>query len=325
MDEMFTVGHSTHPIDDFMRMLTGAGVKAVADVRTIAKSRHNPQFCESALAQSLERGGFSYRRLAALGGLRHARAKSVNDGWRNPSFRGYADYMQTPQFSAGIDELMIMGSRQRTAVMCAEAVPWRCHRSLISDALIVRGVAVQDIISVTSVKASTLTSFARIEGTTITYPAADASLDAAGSPDTTSLPVTARGVTVRRIYDPPEQADGLRVLVDRLWPRGVSKQRAALGQWCKAVAPSPELRKWQGDDPLRFEEFRIRYLGELQQPGQARALDQLSDLALHGTLTLLTAQKHTEMSKAAVLAELLRDSAKKLSANPAAETAIGVR
>ena len=290
-----------------MRMLTAAGVRAVADVRTIAKSRHNPQFCEAALALSLERGGISYRRLAALGGLRHAHAESVNDGWRNPSFRGYADYMQTPQFSAGIGELMIMGSRRRVAVMCAEAVPWRCHRSLIGDALIVRGVAVQDIISVTSVKPRTLTSFARIEGTTITYPGGDACLDAARGADNEPFPVPARNVRVHRIYDPPKQADGLRVLVDRLWPRGVSRQRAALGQWCKAVAPSPELRKWHSDDPLRFEEFRIRYLGELQQPEQARALDQLRDLALHGTLTLLTAQKHTDLSKAAVLAELLRD------------------
>ncbi len=171
--QIFTIGHSTHPIEEFVALLNAHGVKMVVDVRTVPKSRHNPQFMTDALAASLPENGISYQRLEALGGLRHTREGSetgVNGAWRNASFRGYADYMQTDEFAAGIEELMTTAAGSPTAIMCAEAVPWRCHRSLIGDALLVRGYEVLDIMSEKSAKPHTLTSFAKASGTTITYP-----------------------------------------------------------------------------------------------------------------------------------------------------------
>ena len=112
-------------------------------------------------------------------------------------------------------------------------------------------------------------------------------------------------VRVRRAYDEPMPGDGARVLVDRLWPRGLSKERAAFDEWCKPVAPSTALRKWYAHDPERFEEFGRRYRVELEEPERSRALEHLRDLATHGTLTLLTATKDVGISEAVVLAELL--------------------
>lgn len=167
---IYTVGHSTHPIDEFVGLLAAHGVAQLVDVRTIAKSRHNPQFGEDQLRQSLPEHGIAYQRLEALGGLRHTTKDSVNGAWKNASFRGYADYMQTDAFEAGLAELLALGDQAPTAIMCAEAVPWRCHRSLIGDALLVRGVEVLDIMTATSAKPHTLTSFAQVEGTRISYP-----------------------------------------------------------------------------------------------------------------------------------------------------------
>lgn len=169
---VFTIGHSTHPIEDFVAMLTGNGVEEVVDVRTVPGSRHNPQFGQDALAASLRAAGIGYRRMAELGGLRHTPAGtvSINDAWRNASFRSYADYMQTPEFASAIDALLSLAEQRRVALMCAEAVPWRCHRSLIGDALVVRGVDVEDIMSPTSTKPHTLTRFARVDGTRVWYP-----------------------------------------------------------------------------------------------------------------------------------------------------------
>ncbi len=167
---VFTVGHSTHPSGEFVTLLRAHGVETIADVRTIAKSRHNPQFAEDALRATLEEAGLHYLRLEELGGLRHTTRDSVNGGWRNASFRGYADYMQTEAFARGIDHLREIAAASPTAVMCAEAVPWRCHRSLIGDALLVRGDTVLDIMSPTQAKPHTLTSFAVVDGLTITYP-----------------------------------------------------------------------------------------------------------------------------------------------------------
>jgi uncharacterized protein YeaO (DUF488 family) len=113
-------------------------------------------------------------------------------------------------------------------------------------------------------------------------------------------------VQVRRVYDPPVPGDGVRVLVDRLWPRGLTKAKAKLDEWCKQVAPSSELRKWYSHDPSRFEEFARRYHIELEQPERSEALAHLLELAQHGTVTLLTATKQLEISEAEVLAEILR-------------------
>jgi uncharacterized protein (DUF488 family) len=168
---LFTVGHSTHPIEEFVRLLQAYSVDGIVDVRTIPKSRHNPQFNESELAASLAGNGIGYRRMTELGGLRRARADSINAAWKNASFRGYADYMQTDDFARAIEALVALARTGSFAIMCAEAVPWRCHRSLIGDALVVRGLAVRDIMSETSARPHVLTSFARVDGTRITYPA----------------------------------------------------------------------------------------------------------------------------------------------------------
>ena len=170
MHQVFTIGHSTHPIEEFAAILRAHGITLVVDIRTVPRSRHNPQFGEDELRASLPGFSIGYRRLEALGGLRRTTVESINTGWKNTSFRGYADYMQTDAFGAGIDELLRLTEHDTVAIMCAEAVPWRCHRSLIGDALLVRNVAVLDIFSRTSAKPHTLTRFASVEGLTVTYP-----------------------------------------------------------------------------------------------------------------------------------------------------------
>jgi uncharacterized protein (DUF488 family) len=167
---VFTVGHSTLPIQQFIDLLNRYGITCLLDIRTVPKSRHNPQFGSEALEQSLTDAGIGYRLLPALGGLRHARKDSANGGWRNKSFRGYADYMQTDQFQEGLKVLMDLSREGRVAIMCAEAVPWRCHRSLVADALQVHGIPVVEILSETSHRMHKLTPFAHVEGTQVTYP-----------------------------------------------------------------------------------------------------------------------------------------------------------
>jgi uncharacterized protein (DUF488 family) len=166
-----TVGHSTRSFDELVDLLRAHGVKRLVDVRTIPRSRHNPQFNRETLSKALHNRHLSYRHMKALGGLRHARPDSINSGWRNASFRGFADYMQTPSFAAALERLLELAEQKPTAIMCAEAVPWRCHRSLIADALTARGYEVRDIMSVTSAKPHVLTPFARVHRQQVTYPA----------------------------------------------------------------------------------------------------------------------------------------------------------
>jgi uncharacterized protein (DUF488 family) len=168
--KIFTIGHSTHPIDEFVSILRNYGVEQLVDVRTVPKSRHVPQFNQESLSVELPNRGIEYVHMKSLGGLRHAKKDSINTGWRNASFRGYADYMASGEFEKGIDQLIELAKAKRTVIMCAEAVPWRCHRSLIGDALLVRGVQVEDVMSATSSKPHKLTDFARVEGQRITYP-----------------------------------------------------------------------------------------------------------------------------------------------------------
>jgi uncharacterized protein (DUF488 family) len=175
-DTIFTVGHSTLPIDRFVALLDTYGIAQLADVRTVPRSRHNPQFNADALAASLAAAHIAYLPMPALGGLRHPLRDSPNAGWRNDSFRGYADYMQTPAFRDAVEALIAQGRRERTAIMCAEAVPWRCHRSLIADALAIRGLPVIEILSETNYRRHALTPFARVDGTSITYPPDQGSL-----------------------------------------------------------------------------------------------------------------------------------------------------
>ena len=167
---IFTVGHSTLPIEQFITLLHTYGVACVADIRTVPRSRHNPQFNGDALAHALKPENIKYVPLPALGGLRHARKDSANTGWRNKSFRGYADYMQTEPFAEGLAILIQMSRQKRTAIMCAEAVPWRCHRSLVADALNARGIPAVEILSESSYRLHKLTPFAHVEGTHISYP-----------------------------------------------------------------------------------------------------------------------------------------------------------
>src|SRR5882672_8881791 len=167
---LWTLGHSTRQIDEFIGLLRAHQISHLVDVRTVPRSRYNPQFNTDTLAQSLPDTGLQYRHLPKLGGLRKPKNDSLNDGWRNASFRGYADYMQTDEFLKALEELMAGSRLQPTAIMCAEAVPWRCHRSLIADALVVRGLEVLDLFSVQSAKPHKLTDFAKVEGTCLTYP-----------------------------------------------------------------------------------------------------------------------------------------------------------
>jgi uncharacterized protein (DUF488 family) len=167
---IFTIGHSTRPLAEFIELLGSNGVRRVIDIRTIPRSRHNPQFCRETLAAALRSARIGYVYLKKLGGLRRAKRGSKNAGWHNASFRGYADYMQTAEFQAGLRRAMKLAQSRTSALMCAEAVPWRCHRSLVADALVVRGIPVIEIISRASVRPHKLTPFARVRGTTITYP-----------------------------------------------------------------------------------------------------------------------------------------------------------
>jgi uncharacterized protein (DUF488 family) len=171
---VLTVGHSTRPIEEFVSLLKKHGVTCVVDVRTVPRSRRNPQFNRDTLPASLKAADIAYTHLAGLGGLRRPRPDSINTGWKNASFRGYADYMQTPEFGASLENLIELAKKQRVALMCAEAVPWRCHRSLIADALVARGIPTEHIMSESRRDAHAIRSFAKRKGIYVTYPSGDA-------------------------------------------------------------------------------------------------------------------------------------------------------
>lgn len=167
---VYTIGHSTRDLPSFLDLLRSYAIRQLVDIRTIPRSRKNPQYNMDVLPVALRAAGIRYTHIADLGGLRHPGRDSVNTGWRNKSFQGFADYMQRAEFEKGISQLMKLASRSRTAIMCAEAVPWRCHRSLVADALAVRSVRVVHIFTVQRTQEHTLTPFARVEGLRITYP-----------------------------------------------------------------------------------------------------------------------------------------------------------
>jgi uncharacterized protein (DUF488 family) len=173
---VMTIGHSTRTLEEFIGLLKTHGVTRIVDVRTVPRSRHNPQFNKDSLPGELKKVGLDYVHMPGLGGLRHAKLNSLNVGWRNASFRGYADYMQTPEFETSLEELIQLAKQKQIAILCAEAVPWRCHRSLIADALLLRRIRTEDIMSPTRRQVHTLTPFAKVQGTTITYPAANLQL-----------------------------------------------------------------------------------------------------------------------------------------------------
>ena len=167
---MWTVGHSTRSLDELIALLRAHGIERLVDVRKIPRSRRHPQFNVDTLGASLRPAGVSYLHMPGLGGLRRGRADSVNTAWRNPSFRAYADYMQTSEFAANLDTLVGHAAGARAAIMCAEAVWWRCHRSLIADALVARGLGVEHIVDATRVESHVLRPWARVEAGRVTYP-----------------------------------------------------------------------------------------------------------------------------------------------------------
>lgn len=170
MRAIYTIGHSTRTIEEFVDLLKAHDITQLVDIRTIPKSRHNPQYGQDALQENLQNRGINYVYIKELGGLRPAAKKSINEAWRNKSFRNYADHMQTAEFKQGLGELIVIAQEKTSAIMCSEAVPWRCHRSLVADALIVRGISVQEIIGSGNAREHKLTSFAHVEGTSVTYP-----------------------------------------------------------------------------------------------------------------------------------------------------------
>jgi uncharacterized protein (DUF488 family) len=170
MVRILTTGHSTRPIETFIAMLRDAGVSLLADVRTVPRSRHNPQYESGALAASLDDAGIDYRHLPELGGLRKPSKESINTGWRNASFRGFADYMGTPAFETALEELIALADHRQVAIMCSEGAPFRCHRSLIADALLAHGVEAAEIGARGRLREHKPTPFARVNGTSVTYP-----------------------------------------------------------------------------------------------------------------------------------------------------------
>ena len=167
---VFTIGHSTRTLEELIEMLRGHGVRRVIDIRTIPRSRRNPQYNRETLGPALRSRKIGYVHLKDLGGLRRTKPDSKNIGWHNASFRGYADYMQTPEFDAALKRAIRLSAVKPSALMCAEAVPWRCHRSLVADALAARKFPVEHIMSVARANQHKLTSFARVRGKKVTYP-----------------------------------------------------------------------------------------------------------------------------------------------------------
>jgi uncharacterized protein (DUF488 family) len=167
---VFSVGHSTRSLEEFVSLLKAYKGTMVVDVRTVPRSRHNPQFNKETLPDSLKTAGIRYIHMPELGGLRRPKADSTNLAWENKSFRGYADYMQTKEFAENLLKLVALIQENCLAVMCAEAVPWRCHRSLLSDAFVARHIKVKHILTETSTTNHELTPFANMDGTRVTYP-----------------------------------------------------------------------------------------------------------------------------------------------------------
>lgn len=167
---IFTIGHGTKSIDEFVDLLKAYEIQRVVDIRTIPRSRHNPQFNKEILPKNLKKFHIGYIHIKGLGGLRHAKKDSVNMAWRNASFRGFADYMQTEDFAKNIERLIKIAKQKNIAIMCAESVPWRCHRSLIADALFVRGINSKHIMSRKTCKDHDITPWAKVKGHHVNYP-----------------------------------------------------------------------------------------------------------------------------------------------------------
>lgn len=294
---IFTVGHSTRSLADFISLLRTHGVRRILDIRSIPRSRRNPQFNGDTLGAALRSEGLAYTQIKRLGGLRHAKADSTNTAWRNKSFRGFADYMQTPEFAAGLAQAMKLAKSKPCALMCAEAVPWRCHRSLVGDAMLARGYPVRDILSASPARPHKLTPFARIRGSQVTYPGEAADHQLPSTENKTSR------IQIARIYDLPAKGKFARFFIERLWPRGIKKSALPAEKWLKDAAPSAELRKWFGHRPERWKEFQKRYRAELR--ANPKAWKPLLDAARRGRVTLLYSARDPEHNAALALRQFL--------------------
>jgi uncharacterized protein (DUF488 family) len=170
---IFTIGHGTRPLDQFIELLLSFQIQLVMDVRTVPRSRHNPQFNRETLPDDLGKENIGYHHQSGLGGLRKPLPDSPNRGWHNNAFRGFADYMQTEAFQSNLNELIELTHQNTLAIMCAETLPWRCHRSLIADALLIRNKAVFHIFKIGTAEEHRLTPFGKVKGTILTYPASE--------------------------------------------------------------------------------------------------------------------------------------------------------
>jgi len=304
---VLTLGHSTRARDDFIALLKAHAVKRLVDVRTISRSRHNPQFNRDRIASALRRAGISYLHMKALGGLRHARPDSINTAWRNASFRGFADHMQTREFAIGLRRLMNLARTKQTAIMCAEAVPWRCHRSLIADALLAHGYQVEEIESLKRTRPHVLTSWACVRGSKVTYP----SSEVVAQKETRKVGDMNTEIKLKRVYEPAAPSDGTRYLVERLWPRGVKKAALRIDAWLKEVAPSTTLRQWFNHDQKKWEEFERRYRRELDT--NPDGLRPILSTVQHRTVTLVYSSHDTLHNNAVALKRFLEEKLAKNS------------
>lgn len=304
---LFTIGHSTRSLDEFVDVLRAHGVKTLVDIRTIRRSRANPQFDEAALGPALAVVGMRYEKLASLGGLRHGmkdQQPSQSSAWQNESFRHYADYATTAPFRGGLDALVRLAAREPTAIMCAEALWWRCHRRIVADHLLARGVAVVHLFTKTHAEPATLTPFAVIDQRgAVTYPAKEIHM-----------------VHLKRAYEPAKATDGRRVLVERLWPRGLRREQAHFDDWLKDVAPSGALRTWFHHEPKRWEDFERRYARELRTGAARAALDELVRWAASETVTLIYAAHDEEHNNALILKRMIERRLRRRSRGPARPT-----
>jgi DNA-3-methyladenine glycosylase II len=260
---IFTIGHSTRPIEEFLGLLRAAHVDALADVRTIPRSRRHPQFNSDALADALAAAGIRYRHVAKLGGLRHARPDSANTGWRNASFRGYADYMQTDAFEAGLDELRDLAASGTTAIMCAEAVPWRCHRSLVADVLIARGAAVLDIVGAGRPATHRMTPFARVDGARVTYP---------GEPGAAAEKPRPRRTGTRLAVEPPFHFEAAVRVLQRRPTNRVDVWRDGRYRRVHVTRDGLVLVEVRNDGTIDAPDVRLGVLAGSPSPATKRAL-----------------------------------------------------
>lgn len=316
---IYSIGHSTRPLDEFIAILHANGIGRIVDIRAFPHSARNGQFNIETLPPSLQSAGVNYTHIPGLGGRRRPVPGSANTGWHNISFQGFADYMQTIEFEIAIQRLIALAASERISLMCAEAMPWRCHRSLIADALTARGIAVTHILGPGTRRPHALTPFARLMGGHLIYPAGTGTeQERRPRPRRHNLKraVLRRRaklekpmIQIKRVYEKHSRSDGICYLVERLWPRGMKKESLKLnGGWLKEAAPSATLRRWFGHDPAKWAAFQRRYRAELDK--HPEAWQPILEAARNASVTLYYSARDIEHNNARVLKEYLEDRLK---------------